>query len=69
MQKVEDENRKELLRGEEVKGSDAEYREFGKKVVYFYGAERSERWKKRKEEEGKEREKKGKHDGKRKRIE
>jgi hypothetical protein len=46
MQKVEDQNRHLILRGEEVKLSYAKYTEFGKKAVYFYGSERSERWRK-----------------------
>lgn len=65
MQKVEDENRKGLLRGNEAKGREAKYMEFGKKAVYFYGSERSERWRKQeKREEIKERFKKGGNKGK-----
>lgn len=50
MQKVEDENRKVLRSGGNFIGNEAGYREFGKQVIYFYGSERSERWRKRKEE-------------------
>jgi len=63
MQKVEDENRKVLRSGGMVMGNEAEYREFGKQVIYFYGSERSERWMKRNEGEGK---KKKENGGKRK---
>lgn len=68
MQKVEDENRKRLMEGGERKRKEAKYIEFGKKAVYFYGAERSERWKKRKEKDIEKKEKRGKKNGKRKQI-
>jgi hypothetical protein len=43
MQKVEDLNLQKVLKGEPVDLSYATYRELGKKVVYFYAVERSER--------------------------
>jgi hypothetical protein len=43
MQKVENENLKKVLKGEEVNLSYATYREFGKKVRYLYAVERTER--------------------------
>jgi len=48
MQKVEDANLQKVLKGEEVDLSYATYRELGKKVVYLYAVERSERWRKKK---------------------
>jgi len=58
MQKVEDENLKKVLKGEEVDLSYAKYRELGKKARYFYGVERGERWirenkEKKRDKEGK----------------
>jgi len=69
MQKVEDQNRHLILRGEEVKLSYAKYTEFGKKAVYFYGSERSERWRKQENKEEikerfKEKDRKEKHNEK-----
>jgi len=43
MQKVEDENLKKVLKGEEVDLSYATYREFGKKVRYLYAVGRTDR--------------------------
>jgi len=48
MQKVEDANLQKVLKGDEVDLSYATYRELGKKVVYLYAVERSERWRKKK---------------------
>lgn len=44
--KVEDEKRKG-----ETSGIEANYREFGKKVVYLYGVERSQRWREKEKKE------------------
>jgi hypothetical protein len=43
-QEGEDRNREKLLLGESLSGSDATYVELGKKVLYWYGCERSQRW-------------------------
>lgn len=51
MQKVEDENLAKILRGEEVTRSYATYRELGKKALYCYAEERSERWPRKREKE------------------
>jgi hypothetical protein len=47
-QKLEDENRKKLRKGESVDLTEATYLELGKRSLYRYGTERSERWKKKK---------------------
>jgi len=52
IQKVEDANLQKVLKGEEVNLSYATYRELGKKVVYFYAVERSEREGKNEENRG-----------------
>lgn len=43
-QEGEDRNRDKLLLGESLSGSDATYVELGKKVLYWYGCQRSQRW-------------------------